>query len=377
MASILRFSIGLLLITVINTVAVTAVPDREIYSLLSALRNRGYNVFANAITTTDLHYDITSGGNFTFFTPTDSVLYTLDMRMSAGDYTTTLRFHVVPHRLSLSDLRNLPYGLTSFSTLLRDHEIHVVNPLSLPLPITVEGVGIAVPDLYYDTHIVVHGLESIIDFRSRNDTLNSTSIGEDLTPMDVRREAYAPAPQFVVPAANTPPQSSIVTGIDTVAYPKPVPRTSYVPSPDASQAQQRRQPETKSESIIQSHQSPETKSESIIQSHQLPETRSESIIQSQKSTEIYFQSTTQPLEEHVSIATRSEFVPQKIHHVSLATKSTGNANAAEEFTQVDDMIIDCPITDDDREQLSIANVRRGDVYMRELYTPTKMTCAHE
>ncbi|KAJ0743893.1 putative FAS1 domain-containing protein [Helianthus annuus] len=414
MASTFIPSIFLLLITAINTVAVTAVPEHEYSSLLSALRNRGYHVFANAITTTDLYYDIISGGNFTFFAPIDSVLFTLDMSMSAADYTSTMRLHVVPHRLSFSDLRNLPYGLNSFSTLLPDHQIHVVNPMPLPLPIIVEGVYIAVPDLYTDVHVVVHGLESIIDFRSKNDTVNSTSIGEnlapDLAPTDVHRESYPPSPEVAVPVNALAPKSSVVTGIDTVASPVPVPQKSYVPFLSVPQPETRSEsiiqsiqsPEPKSESIIQSNQSPEPKSESVIQSNQSPATKSESIVQSiqspkpksesviqsqlspeEKSESIvqthqspksYFESITQPIEEHASIASRSRFIPQAIHHVSLAKKSIA---AVEEFTPVDETIIDCPVTDDEREPLSIANIRRRDKYMRELYNPTEMTCAHE
>ncbi|KAL8234575.1 hypothetical protein R6Q59_020675 [Mikania micrantha] len=421
-------SIVLFLITIINTVAVTSMLEREYNSLLSALRYRGYHVFANAISTTDLHYDIINGGNFTFFAPINSVLYTLDTSMSAGDYSMTMRFHVVPRRLSLSDLRELPYGLTSFPTLLHDHEIHIVNPLSLPLPVTVEGVEIAIPDLYYDAHIVVHGLESVIGFRSVNDAMKSTSMFENLTPMDVRRETFAPSPQVAVQVAPTPPRTSIVTGIDTVASPLPVSETSYMPFSDGSQAQRHHQAETRSVTIIQSHQLPETKSESITQSHQLPDTksesitrshpllenrlesvtqshhspetrsesvtqshhspvsksitrsqqvpdtRSESVTQSHHSPQIYFESVNQPPEEHISIATRPEFIPQNIHHVSLAMKSI--SNAAEDFMQADGMIIDCPVADDDREQLSIANIRRDDPNTRDLYDRTKMTCAH-
>ncbi|KAK9071013.1 hypothetical protein SSX86_009581 [Deinandra increscens subsp. villosa] len=373
MAFSFRLPISLFLIAVINTVAVSAVPETEYNSLLSALRYRGYHVFANAIATTDLHYDIITGGNFTFFAPIDSILYTLDMSLSAADYTAAMRFHVVPRRFSISDLRKLPYGLTSLPTLLRDHEIRIVNPLSLPLPITVEGVGISVPDLYCDAHIAVHGLETVIDFRSVSDSMNSTSKSEiliqDHIPTDVLRESYAPSPQVEVQVVAPPPQMSIVSGIDTVASPV------TVPSPDVSLAERRLQPEILSESIIQSQQSPEAKSEFVTQSLQSPKTKSESVTQSHQSLGTYFESTTQPLEQHVSVAAGSEFIPENIHHVSLAAKSTGTT-VEEEFTPVDDLLVDCPVTDDDREQMNIANIRGGDHYMRELYTPARMTCAH-
>ncbi|KAD6795432.1 hypothetical protein E3N88_06328 [Mikania micrantha] len=332
MASSFIISTVLLAITVV----ITAVPEHEYHSMLAALRFRGYHLFANAIATTDLHYDILTGNNFTFFAPIDSALYALDMSISAADYTTVLRFHGVPRRLSLTDLRMLVHGSNSVPSLVAGHEILVVNPQTLRSPIMVEGVDIAFPGLFYGAHIAVHGLEGIMEFRSLKDAINSTTVAanltvdQDHTPMNVHDEAYAPAPEALVPLADTSPHSSVVTAIESAA------------SPDTSLAHRISIPGS------QRYHQPEIKSESF----------------------------TEPNEEHLTSAMRSELLSEKIQGVSLTMKPIGDA--VEELTQVDDKMIDCPIADgDDDHQLIIANVRRGDPYTRELYTPTNMTCVHE
>ncbi|KAI3788976.1 hypothetical protein L2E82_01759 [Cichorium intybus] len=303
MASTLSISTALLLIIFINTVLVSAVPEPEYYAMLSALRFRGYHLFANAITTTDLHYDILSGSDFTFFAPIDSALYSLDMSMSAADYTMALRFHGVPHRLSLPELRMLPYGSHVASNSTRDHAHE--------------------------------------DEAAPTNLTNLTKVHTPPSPMT------APSPQppsnsninntVAVPVAAMPPPSSSIA-----ASPVLVPQTSIVPSPSIS---------------------------TEIQGISLPGAPPH------RPPEVYSTSTTHGREEHMSTATRYELISEKIPGVSLATKLT--ANATEEFTQVDDKNIDCPFTDDDGELLNIANIRLGDLYARELYTPTNMTCVHE
>ncbi|XP_076940931.1 uncharacterized protein LOC143610295 [Bidens hawaiensis] len=371
MASSFSIFTFLLLITVINTtitVTVTAVPDREYRSMLAALRLGGYHLFANAISTTDLHYDIINGNNFTFFAPIDSALYALDMTLSAADYTTVLRFHCVPHRLSLTNLRMLLYSVPS---LVPGHEIRVVNPLTLRSPIMIEGVDIAVPGLFYGAHTAVHGLEGIMDFRSLKDTINSSTVEvtanytQDVNPMSVHREAYAPSPDDnLAPVIANPDVSA--------AHLISVPVAQRYRRPEKKlESKSVSQPDTKSESVTQ----PEAESESISQ----PLTISESIshpltkLESISQPLTYFESTTQPREEHISTSTRSESDFQKIPDVSLATRANGNA--LEEFTSAGAKIIDhCPVND---LALKSANVGQGGLYTGELYTPGNMICVQE
>ncbi|KAM7499181.1 hypothetical protein LguiA_023595 [Lonicera macranthoides] len=167
MAEIFRlFTVTILLFSLANTV--TAVTVYELESMINALRARGYNLFGNAIITSDLNYEILAGTSFTLFAPTDSSLFALDMTATASDYVTALHFHVVPRRFSLFDLRNIPSG-TSLRSLDPSHDIVLESRGSLANDdvMSVDGIAIAVPDLFYGRDIVVHGLGGIISLRSQ------------------------------------------------------------------------------------------------------------------------------------------------------------------------------------------------------------------
>ncbi|PIA50982.1 hypothetical protein AQUCO_00400021v1 [Aquilegia coerulea] len=73
-------------------------------------------------------------------TPLD--LFALDMTAPASLYVSSLRYHVVLRRLSVSDLRSLRSG-TTLQTLLPKQEV-TINKESLPESdvITVDGVGV-------------------------------------------------------------------------------------------------------------------------------------------------------------------------------------------------------------------------------------------
>lgn len=139
--------------------------------MLDTLRVRGYDLFCNAIVTSDLQLDLFLGQNdtanrrsFTFFAPIDSSLFALDMTQTASSYTDTLRFHVVPRRLSISDLLRLPVG-SSLPTLLPHRFLKVTQSPDLS-SVAVGGVEVAFPGLFYGRDIAVHGLAGIISLRS-------------------------------------------------------------------------------------------------------------------------------------------------------------------------------------------------------------------
>ncbi|KAF8404442.1 hypothetical protein HHK36_009327 [Tetracentron sinense] len=170
MASIYRFSVKLLTITFIFLLslpyAVNGIPEQELQAMLSVLRAKGYNLFGNAITTSDIHYEILAGASFTFFAPTDSALFALDMTATASDYIQTLRYHVALRRFSVANFRFLPSD-SSLRTLLPRHDIHVSRRRSPEsLIITVDGVDVVFPGLYYGRDIAVHGLGGILSLRS-------------------------------------------------------------------------------------------------------------------------------------------------------------------------------------------------------------------
>ncbi|KAK1406963.1 hypothetical protein QVD17_38573 [Tagetes erecta] len=149
---------------------------------------KGYNLFTNTITTTDLHYDIINGDNLTFFTPTDSSLYALDMSLSAADYTNS------------------------------------------------------VPTL-----VPVHGLEGVMDFRSLRDAINSSSVAvnltEDHTPMNAMNDHHVSmAHRIYVTRAQKYHQSE--TALKSIPQQRsPVAKSESIVQP--------RLPDTRSESITQ------------------------------------------------------------------------------------------------------------------------------
>ncbi|CAJ1963585.1 unnamed protein product [Sphenostylis stenocarpa] len=158
----------------VNAVSVRCVTTGEFHSMLSSVRARGYNLFCNAIVTSDLQMEILSHQNddpnnnhtsraFTFFAPIDSSLFALDMTQTASFYTDTLRFHVVPRHLSLAHLRLFPDGHT-LPTLLPKHRLQLTR--RTPSAIAVGGVNVAFPGIFYGRYFVVHGLAGILSLRS-------------------------------------------------------------------------------------------------------------------------------------------------------------------------------------------------------------------
>ncbi|KAI7979008.1 Fasciclin-like arabinogalactan protein 19 [Camellia lanceoleosa] len=132
--------------------------------MLAVLRTRGYNLFCNVLTTSDLYFDLPAGTSFTVFVPTDSSLFALDMTSSASVYITALRYYIVPLRLSLADLQNLTSG-SILPTLLPIHDIQVQRrPESENF--TTNGVDV-VPGLFFGRNIAVHGLGGILSFRTQ------------------------------------------------------------------------------------------------------------------------------------------------------------------------------------------------------------------
>ncbi|KAJ4952311.1 hypothetical protein NE237_029143 [Protea cynaroides] len=170
MASFLR-SFKLLAISFVFLLSVSmdvgGIPEHELFAMVSALRSKGYHLFGNALMTSDIHYEILLGSSLTFFAPTDSALFALDMTTTASDYVQTLRIHIVPRRFSVLFLHSLPYG-SSLPTLLPHHQIFISEDRTLDSNLlTVNGVDVVFPGLFYSRDIAVHGLSSILLLRHR------------------------------------------------------------------------------------------------------------------------------------------------------------------------------------------------------------------
>nr|KYP63134.1 Fasciclin-like arabinogalactan protein 19 [Cajanus cajan] len=199
-----------------NGVSVSCIPRRELDSMLDTVRARGYDLFCNAIVTSDLQIQLADNNNnshsFTFFAPTDASLFALDMTQTASSYTDTLRLHVVPRRLSLTHLRLLPDGYT-LPTLLPRRRLQLTR--RSPSAIVVGGVHVASPGLFYGRNIAVHGLAGILSLRSNNSpspspirsfdnrffsprsSPNSPANEPVLAPFSIMKQAGSPTPAAV------------------------------------------------------------------------------------------------------------------------------------------------------------------------------------
>ncbi|KAL3538587.1 hypothetical protein ACH5RR_001953 [Cinchona calisaya] len=167
--SLRLLAVTLLLFSLTNS-AVTAVEEDEVDSMLQIMRATGYNLFGNAIATSDLIYEVLTGKSFTFFVPTDSSLFTLDMTNTASDYISTLRCHAIPFRVTFPELRRFNSG-TSLPTLFKDHRATVrverrSSRTSSDDVITVDGERVVLPGLFSSRNIAVHGLRGILNCTS-------------------------------------------------------------------------------------------------------------------------------------------------------------------------------------------------------------------
>nr|GMD53570.1 fasciclin-like arabinogalactan protein 19 [Ipomoea batatas] len=184
----LFLSILLFLLATVAAADDSAVDDaesgvpQELEAMCTVLRSSGYNLFCNAIATSDLQVQLTAnatvgfsssiivaaGAAFTLFSPKDKFLFTLDMASDAADYVAALRYHIVPSRaLALSDLKNLSSPF--LDTLLPHYSILIYK--SENASVTVDGVMLSDPDLYIGSNIAVHGLDGILlsGYSSPND----------------------------------------------------------------------------------------------------------------------------------------------------------------------------------------------------------------
>ncbi|KAL0909785.1 hypothetical protein M5K25_020683 [Dendrobium thyrsiflorum] len=151
------------------------ISEEELEDAIYSLRSRGYRLYGNAITSSDVRFDLLfSNASFTLFAPTDASLFSLGMVLSASAYVDVLRHHVALGRHSLPVFRSLIPG-TAISTLLPSGEIVISHRDSLD-DITVDGVDVALPDLFNGQNLAVHGLAGILTQRTAHES-ETTSPG--------------------------------------------------------------------------------------------------------------------------------------------------------------------------------------------------------
>lgn len=172
-----------------------SVPSEELEIAISLLRVRGRALFANAITTSDILFDLLSAESLTLLVPTDAMLFDLDMRYSLPMYISTLRLHALPLRLTISELRSLP-NASSVPTFLPSHSLLLTKPSSSD-SVYLDGVEVYLPRLFYDRHIAVHGLANILPLsRSRwTDIENRAFALPPIVDSPAYSPSYSPSPR--------------------------------------------------------------------------------------------------------------------------------------------------------------------------------------
>ncbi|KAL8474951.1 hypothetical protein ACS0TY_030657 [Phlomoides rotata] len=158
----------LLLITSVAS-ALNSTDSQELSSALESLRNQGYTLFTNAVTTSDLQYELLSAATaFTVFAPKDEMVFALDMATDAAVYLNALRYHIVPnHRHDFAHLQNLSSPF--LDTLLPHYAILVgkvqsddVLSETPTVTVMVDGVRISNPDVFLGSRLAVHGIDGIL-----------------------------------------------------------------------------------------------------------------------------------------------------------------------------------------------------------------------
>ncbi|KAK2638698.1 hypothetical protein Ddye_026493 [Dipteronia dyeriana] len=216
----------LTLLTLLTSAAtVMAISTEDVDAVLLLLRAQGHALFANAISTSDLLFDILSLPSLTLLAPTDPTLFALDMTNTPPFYISTLRLHALPLRLSWSQLRLLSNG-SSLPTLLYSRELLVLRRRQVNTFVVhggsggdvdgVSAVEVVMPGLYYSRDVAVHGLGGILTLRSKIDA--SANLSPPPVPSNNKNRTVF-FPPF--PRINT--SSSINSRNRNVFFP-PVPR---------------------------------------------------------------------------------------------------------------------------------------------------------
>ncbi|CAH8335541.1 unnamed protein product [Eruca vesicaria subsp. sativa] len=119
----------------------------------------------------------------TVFIPTD--FDTADISSSSNGGRLSVAYHIVPQRLSFTDLRFLQ-PLSRLPTLLPGKSIVVTNNSVSGL--TVDGVLVTEPDLFLSSPIAIHGVASSLDFSLYGDFGNGYTVSDDFLHLRRRPE---------------------------------------------------------------------------------------------------------------------------------------------------------------------------------------------
>ncbi|KAF8111852.1 hypothetical protein N665_0072s0063 [Sinapis alba] len=102
----------------------------------------------------------------------------------------SVAYHIVPQRLSFTDLRILQ-PLSRLPTLLPGNSIVITN--NSVTDFTVDGVLVSEPDLFLSSSIAIHGVASPLDFSRYGDFENGdTALAHSLRPLPQHRRRRRP-----------------------------------------------------------------------------------------------------------------------------------------------------------------------------------------
>ncbi|XP_074335772.1 uncharacterized protein LOC141672970 [Apium graveolens] len=224
------------LISLLISPSLSLTLDQQLTATETSLRLSNYNLFGNAISTSDLRYTLLSSSNsnasFTLFAPLDSNLYSLDMISPSTTYTQTLFYHVVNGRHTIDDLQNVCYLdtlLTHYSVLVNQNAVNDT---------VVDGIAIALPDLFVGSRIVVHGLDGILvpgelsldEFARNSDHEIRNDFSRDLAPQaSIESNFASPA---MSPVSFESPAISPVNFGSPMSFESPVMSPMLSPRPE-------------------------------------------------------------------------------------------------------------------------------------------------
>ncbi|XP_010682283.2 uncharacterized protein LOC104897155 [Beta vulgaris subsp. vulgaris] len=235
--------LSLILYLTFSLLISTSIADlslRNLESAIFALQANGFDLFGNSIAVSDLSiqilshkYNSTSVNNsvgrhgFTFLAPPNSVLFSLDMSTDAFTYVHSLRFHVVPRRLTFAELRNVSLSSNPYlETLAPGHVVFVTS--SGRRFVAIDGVRVSSPDLYLRSEVVVHGLDGILvssneEFFHRLDSI--------FVPPSIRSPSPAPTIDAFSPQILGFPPKTVDFSPQIVGFPAFSPKIDGISAP--------------------------------------------------------------------------------------------------------------------------------------------------
>ncbi|KAL6216721.1 hypothetical protein ACLB2K_009940 [Fragaria x ananassa] len=133
-----------------------AVETAEFSEACEVLRSKGCSVMASFLDM-QFHGFLKYQTMLTVFAPVDQVIVSRIGDLS--QYSSVLHRHVVPCRLSWSDLKSLEDG----SLLRTNLQGFVINVSRYDSVLELNGVSVIMPELYHNDWLVVHGISEVLE----------------------------------------------------------------------------------------------------------------------------------------------------------------------------------------------------------------------